>query len=159
MNIYELTGYALQLKELLDSDEIDEQTFSDTLEGIGADDKVDSYCMIIRELESEIGAREAEARRLAELNEKAKKSIERMKGALAGFVSATGKPKIHTPLFTVSYRRSEAVEVFDESLIPEDYIKISVKKAPDKTAIKAILKSGGEVAGCVLRENRNLQIK
>lgn len=59
----------------------------------------------------------------------------------------------------MSYRRSEAVEVFDESLIPEDYIKISVKKAPDKTAIKAILKSGGEVAGCVLRENRNLQIK
>ena len=67
MNIYDLTGYALQLKELLDADEIDEQTFSDTLESIGADDKVDSYCMIIRELEAEIGARDEAAKHLAEL--------------------------------------------------------------------------------------------
>lgn len=159
MNIYDLTGYALQLKELLDADEIDEQTFSDTLESIGADDKVDSYCMIIRELEAEIGARDEAAKHLAELNEKARRSIDRMKQALDGFVMATGKPKLHTPFFTVSYRKSEAVEVLDESLIPEDYIKVSTRKAPDKAAIKAILKNGGEVAGCVLRENRNIQIK
>lgn len=159
MTIYDLTGHALQLKELLDADEIDEQTFSDTLESIGADDKVDSYCMIIRELEDEIAARDALAERLKILNEKAKRNIERMKQALDGFVTATGKPKIHTALFTVSYRRSEAVEVIDESLIPEDFIKVSTKVTPDKILIKAALKSGEKVAGCVLRANRNIQIK
>ena len=159
MNIYELTGQALRLRELLEAEEIDEQTFSDTLESIGADDKVDSYCMIIRELEAEIGARDEAVKHLVELNEKARRSIDRMKQALDGFVTATGRPKLHTPFFTVSYRKSEAVEVLDESLIPEDYIKVSTKKAPDKVAIKTILKNGGEVAGCVLRENRNIQIK
>ncbi len=43
MNIYEMTQQAEALYELLCLGEIDEQTFNDTLEAIGTDDKVNTY--------------------------------------------------------------------------------------------------------------------
>lgn len=43
MTLYEMTEAARQLKALLEADEIDEQTFSDTIEAIGADDKINAY--------------------------------------------------------------------------------------------------------------------
>ena len=53
MTLYEFTGAAKDLYALLENDEIDEQTFHDTLEAIGAEDKVESYCQIISQLEAD----------------------------------------------------------------------------------------------------------
>ena len=76
MTLYEMTEAARQLKALLEADEIDEQTFSDTIEAIGADDKVDSYCKIIRQIEAEMIARKMEVERLKAMNDRAEKAIE-----------------------------------------------------------------------------------
>ena len=53
-----------------------------------------------------------------------------------------GKP-ISIGTFTLSYRKSEAVKIEDESKIPEDYLRIPEppKPAPDKTKIKEALKA------------------
>lgn len=45
--IYEMTEQAQELLELLTDGEIDEQTFLDTIEGMGAIDKVENICKVI----------------------------------------------------------------------------------------------------------------
>ena len=96
MTLYEMTEAARQLKALLESDEIDEQIFNDTIESIGAGEKIDAYCKIIREYEAEIAERKSEIERLRTANDRAEKAIDRMKSALDGFMTASGqrtKPK------------------------------------------------------------------
>lgn len=159
MNIYEMTGYAQELMELLNAEEIDEQAVADTLEAIGADEKVDSYCKIIRSYENDIVGIDTEIARLKVRKERAEKNIDRMKQALDGFMQATMQDKAKTKLFTISYRPSSAVEVLDESLIPACYIKVKTTTAPDKIAIKKVFDGGGTVEGCILRKNKNIQIR
>ena len=159
MNIYEITGYALELMEYLDAEEIDEQTVADTLEAIGADEKIDSYCKIIKSYENDISNIDNEIARLKARKDHAEKNISRMKTALDNFMQATQKDKVKTQLFTVSYRKSTSVEILDQERIPLQYRKVKIEESPDKSAIKKILSEGGTVAGCQLKENKNLQIK
>lgn len=159
MNIYEMTGYALELMELLDAEEIDEQTVANTLEGIGADEKIDSYCKIIENYKSDISGIDEAIARLKARKERAEKNIDRMKQALDGFMQATRQDKAKTKLFTVSYRKSTSVEIIDEDLIPHDLIKVKTTTAPDKALIKKILDNGGTVDGCILKKSKNIQIK
>jgi septal ring factor EnvC (AmiA/AmiB activator) len=159
MNIYEITGYALELMEYLDAEEIDEQTVHDTLESIGADEKIDSYCKIIKSYEDDISNIDNEIARLKARKERAEKNIDRMKAALDGFMQATRQDKAKTKLFTISYRKSTSVEILDQERIPLQYRKVKIEESPDKSAIKKVLSEGGTVAGCQLKENKNIQIK
>ena len=157
MNIYEMTGYAQELMELLNAEEIDEQTVADTLEAIGADEKVDSYCKVICTMEAEIAARKAVIDRMKLLNSRAEKNIDRMKQALDGFMTAVQKPKVQTTLFCVSRKKTQAVEILNENMIPSQFIKIV--PSVDKATIRKILMDGGKVAGCTLKENQSIQIR
>lgn len=159
MTLYEMTAQAQTLRDMLDADEIDEQTFHDTLESIGAEEKVNSYCQIIRSIESDNTAIKAEIDRLSKRVEHNKASVERMKVALDSFMQAAGKKKEKTPFFSVSYRRSQSVDVVDLAAVPAEYIKVKTETAPDKMAIKEALKNGQVVAGCQLKETESLQIR
>lgn len=53
MNLYEMTAAANELYALLTVDEIDEETVKDTLEAMGAEEKLESCCVVIRELEAD----------------------------------------------------------------------------------------------------------
>lgn len=159
MTLYEMTVQAQTLRDLLDAEEIDEQTFTDTLEAIGSEEKVNSYCQIIRELDGDNTAIKAEIERLKKRIEHNTGSIERMKQALDEFMVASGKKKEKTPFFTVSYRRSQSVDILNEADIPQVYIKVKTETAPDKMAIKAALKAGETIPGCQLKESESIQIK
>lgn len=67
--------------------------------------------------------------------------------------------KIETPIGKLSFSNSEAVEIFDESLIDEKFIKEKVEKTISKTEIKKAIKAGEEVQGARIIKNKNLQIK
>lgn len=159
MTLYEMTTQAQALRDMLDNEEIDEQTFTDTLEAIGAEDKVNSYCQIIRELDGDNTAIKAEVERLKKRIEHNTASIDRMKQALDSFMTASGKAKEKTPFFTVSYRRSQSVDILNEADIPQEYIKVKTETAPDKVAIKAALKAGETVPGCQLKDTESIQIR
>ncbi len=159
MTLYKMTEAARQLKALLEADEIDEQTFSDTIEAIGADEKIDAYCQIIREYEAENAARKSEIERLRTANDRAEKAIDRMKSALDGFMTASGQSKAKTALFSVSYRSAKSVRITDESRIPERFLIVKTTTAPNKTEIKRFISDGGTVDGAEIVENRSIQIK
>lgn len=159
MTLYDMTAQARELKDMLDAEEIDEQTFSDTLEAIGAEEKVNSYCQIIRELDGDNTAIKAEIERLKKRIEHNTASIDRMKQALDGFMTVSGKKKEKTPFFSVSYRKSQSVNILNEADIPQEYIKIKTETTPDKVAIKAALKAGETIPGCQLINSENIQIR
>lgn len=159
MTLYEMTEAARQLKALLESDEIDEQIFSDTIESIGAGEKIDAYCKIIREYEAEIAERKSEIERLRTANDRAEKAIDRMKSALDGFMTASGQSKAKTALFSVSYRSDKSVLITDESRIPERFLTVKTTTAPNKAEIKRFISDGGTVDGAEIVENRSIQIK
>ena len=159
MTLYEMTEAARQLKALLESDEIDEQIFNDTIESIGAGEKIDAYCQIIREYEAEITARKTEIERLRTANDRAEKAIDRMKSALDGFMTASGQSKAKTALFSVSYRSAKSVLITDESQIPERFLTVKTTTTPNKAEIKRFISDGGTVDGAEIVENRSIQIK
>ena len=72
--------------------------------------------------------------------------------------SALDGEKFKTAKVSVSYRKSESVEIEDISLLDDDYLKFKEPEA-DKTKIKAALKNGVSLEGVTLVEKNNIQIK
>ena len=70
-----------------------------------------------------------------------------------------GINKIKSETLQLSFRKSESVEVFDESLVDEKFKKVKTEISLDKTAIKNAIKNGEDVQGAKIVEKNNLQIK
>lgn len=159
MTLYELTANAAYLQQLLEDGDIDEQTFNDSLESLMIDDKVESICKVIRNLEAQAAAFKEEADRLAKKKQTAENGVKRLKESLVNFMVTTkNTKKITAGLFTVSLGSTKAVEVTDETALPECYLTPQPPKV-DKTSIGAALKAGAEVPGAALKENYHVRIK
>ena len=66
--------------------------------------------------------------------------------------------KFETARVRLSWRSSESVEVNGIDALPDEYLRFKDPE-PDKTKIKAALKAGVELKGCMLVAKQNLQIK
>lgn len=154
--LYELTGQFLDIYNM----ELDEETKLDTLDSIDwqidYENKVENYIKVIKNTEADVEARKNEIKRLTELNRADERKNERMKEALKDSMALTGHERVDTPLFKVSFRKSESVEV-DDLLLPEAY-KVATYK-PDKKRLKEDLKNGLEILGAELVERKNLSIR
>ena len=158
MNIFEMTVAANQLYDLLTSGEIDEQTFNDTLQAMGTEEKLESYCKVIRQLEADAEMLKAEKERIENKKKTVDNSIGRMKKAVMEFMKAQGSTKSSAGTFTVALSTSKAVNILDESKVP---VRFLVEQAPkiDKSAIRQELMSGAEIEGCELKVNEGVRIK
>ena len=71
--------------------------------------------------------------------------------------------RFETPKVAVSYRKSEAVEFYDEASFADFYADdetiVSTVRKVNKTAIKKLLKAGENVVGAYIVERQNIQIK
>lgn len=156
VTLYELTGQFLDIYNM----DLDDETKLDTLDSIDwqtdYEEKVENYIKVIKNTEADIEARKNEIKRLTELNRADERKNERMKENLKESMDLTGLDRVDTPLFKVSFRKSEAVEV-DETVLPEAY-KVATWK-PDKKRLKEDLKNGLEIIGASLIERKNLSIR
>ena len=158
MNIFEMTVAANQLYDLLTSGEIDDQTFNDTLQAMGTEEKLESYCKVIRQLEADADMLKAEKERIDKKIKVSENAVNRMKKAVIEYMKASGSTKSTAGTFTVALSTSKATKIIDESLIPKKYF---IKQEPkiDKKAILEMLKSGAKVKGCELQINEGVRIK
>ena len=154
--LYELTGQFLDIYNL----EMDEETKLDTLDSIDweteYETKVENYIKGMKNIDADVEARKNEIKRLTELNKADEKKKDRLKETLSASMALTGHERVDTPLFKVSFRKSQAVEV-DETVLPEAY-KVATWK-PDKKRLKEDLKNGLEIIGASLVERKNLSIR
>lgn len=156
--LYEMTAQATALYELLQAEEIDETIFNDTLEAMGAADKVESYCKVIKQLQNDVEMFKAEIDRLTARKKTTERGIDRMKNALLAFLQLSGQDKVKAGTFAVSTATTQAVQITDEGAIPRNYL---VEQPPkiDKIGIKNALKAGEEISGAELVKNTGVRIR
>ncbi len=164
MTLYELTEDYMNLLELAEDPDIDEQAFTDTLEGIeGAlEDKAEGYAKVIRTLEGDAAACDAESKRLRNKKQTIENNIKRMKAALQYAMQATGKTKFKTALFSFGIQKNPAAVVIDEGYIENIPDRFLIPQDPqiDKKAIKEALKAGEDLEGIAhLEQTESLRIR
>lgn len=129
------------------------------IDEIGQDEKrkIDAYGHFVTKLESE---RERLATIIKNLQNRKKSvecKIEGIKNHLLFVMNTFGKPKIEGEVFVARITKSEQVEITEEKLLPDEYMR--VKKEPDKTLIKDAIKNGTDVPGARIRPNQSVTIK
>lgn len=119
-------------------------------------DKLESVALWIKNLQADAQAFKAEKEAFAEREKKALAKVDSLKKWLA---SACDGQKFNTWRCAVTFRKSERVEILDETKIPQDYLTCKTTIAPDKAAIKEALKDGEIIEGCSLVTVMNPTIK
>lgn len=118
-------------------------------------DKVRNIALFIKNLKADAKAYKEEK----EAFYARQKAAENKAAQLENYLShALDGEKVKEKEFSISWRKSKAVNILDEKKIPSDYL---IQQAPkiDKAGIRAALKDGGEVPGAELKESVNIQIK
>lgn len=168
MTFFEINDKLFQIGKALDEC-VDEETgeiisekydeLADQLKALelAEADKTEGIALMIKDKAMFLNELKTEKKRLSERMETVGNEIDRMKRFLDEFV-LQGR-KFETARVRCQYRKTKAVEITDESLIPAEYIREKVTTAPDKTAIKEAIAGGDEVPGCNLRESNSLSIK
>ena len=80
-SIYDITGRAVALNEMANDEEVELEVFRDTLEAIEGefDDKIESYCKVIKNIEGEAAAIAEEVKRLNAKKKAIENNVDRMK--------------------------------------------------------------------------------
>lgn len=164
--LYELTGQRLALAKRLEELDMDSETIADTLEGESTEleAKIADYGYVIRNRRSFEHEITAEIERLTARRDAERARVNKIEEWLLTNMQACGITQIECPAFTVKVQHNpESVDIFDQSAVPFEYLRVPEPKppiaAPDKVAIKAALKAGQEVAGCALKRSVKLIIK
>jgi hypothetical protein len=165
LTLYELTAERLALQSKLTSMDFDEETIADTLEGSSADikNKMEDCGYVILNIKAHVKAIEEEESRLYARRKSAEKNLENIISWLLSSMIACNIKKEEFTSFTISTRKCPSTAIIDdEEKIPDEFLTVPDLPAPvpDKRKILAALKSGEEISGVHLEENKqNLSIK
>lgn len=162
--LYEIAAEYRQSVEKLADLDLDEQTIADTLESLGGEleVKAQNVVMFTRNLESTAAAIKEAETQMAKRRKAIENRVDGLKRYTLASMRAAGVEKIECPFFKLSIRQNPpAVEVFDERMVPSEFMKQPEPPAPApvKEAIKAALKAGQDVPGCRLTQSTRLEIK
>jgi hypothetical protein len=160
MNLYQITQEAQYLAALLETEELTPELEAELL--INQEQlqtKGINYAKVIANYQSESDAIDAEIKRLKTMKESRDKKVTWLTESLKKAMLVSGIEKIESPLFKISLRRSEAVEVEIPEALPVDWQVKKVTITADKVAIKKAIKEGYSITGARLVENFNLSIK
>ncbi len=156
MNLYEINNAILgcvddETGEVLDVEKLK------TLE-MEQVTKIENIALWIKSLDYEAEAIKKEEEVLAERRKAKVKKVEQLKEYLASTIAGQ---KYSTPRMQIGWRKSQSCKIIDENAIPDKFVKVEVVKtlSIDKTAIKKAINSGEVVAGAVVVEKQNVQIK
>ncbi len=151
-NLYEIDAQIMACVDFETGEIIDEEKLQ-ALQ-LEFNQKIEGIALWIKNLLAEAKMIKEEKDNLAGRQKSCENKAESLKRYLS---SALDGEKFKTAKVSISYRKSESVEVEDISLLGDDYLKF--KPEPDKTKIKEALKSGVELQGATLVEKNNIQIK
>ena len=159
-NLYEITREALELASLLETEELTPELEAMlVINQEKMEVKVNNYAKVIANIQSDSDAIDQEIKRLKAMKESKDRAITRLKDAVREAMLVSAIDKIESPLFKLSLRRSESVEVDIVEALPSQFVNIKNVITADKIAIKEAIKRGENITGARLIENFNLQIK
>lgn len=142
--LYDLVGEYNELHAMMCDPEIDEQTILDTLEAVKGEleIKAEGYVKVIRQLDAEAKALDAEAEFFKEKATVRKNNIKRMKEALCAALIATGhddKAGLAAGEFTLKVQNNGGIQPLKiTGDVPSNMMKIIYE--PDNDKIREFLK-------------------
>ena len=173
MKLYELAE-AYRSIEALMQEEGDgwEKALDDTREEIGV--KLVNIAKLVREIEAEGKAYQAEANRMTAHFQSAVNRVDRLKAYAQTHMEALGLDKVQGDVIGLRLQKGPPqVEVVSEGLIPSNFIRGTIIRplnelpeelqteairAVDKRAILDVLKSGASVPGTEVVQRKHLRI-
>lgn len=159
--LYELKGRQREIElELQHTDDVElRAALIDELDCLNEsiDDKLNAYCIVYRNIEGEKLALEKEIERLEHLYQRLSASTTSITSRLSKLLGEGNKWK--NTLHSISWRKSSAVRVNDEKLIPASYMREVLYYEPDRKQILQDLKAGATIPGAEIEERQNLTIK
>lgn len=164
--LYEITGNILTLQELLENPLDDEDVLKDTLEAVQGEYeyKLEAYCKVIKNMETDIEAFKMEAKRLSDKAKMLEKNKDRLKKVMFDSMKATGTDKVKGQLFTIAIQKNGGkIPVIMAPGTTTDHLPdalVKVVESPDLEAIRELLEAGKVVEGFTLGERgESLRIK
>jgi uncharacterized protein YrzB (UPF0473 family) len=167
MNLFNITQEQRSLISLLEENggEVNDEILEDlAIRRENFEHKAEAYAYIILKMEAEAEMADTEMKRIQAIKKTkeniAKRLKETLRDALMVFGNEdpkSGIKRYETPLFKIATRRSESVNIVDESLIPESYW--AIKREVSKSSISSAMKAGEEVAGAEMKVNYSVQIR
>ena len=157
MKLYEIEDAILNCLDPETGEIIDEALFDEL--NLKREEKIENMLLAVKNLTAEAKAIREEEFNLAKRRKVAENKAECLKNFVAGILDGMN---FKTPRVVATWRKSEGVVVGSVSDLMknnlDDYLKYK-EPEPDKTKIKAALKSGVNVPGCYIEERNNLNIK
>lgn len=149
-SLYDITGRTVGLMELAEDEDIELDVFKDTLEALEGeyDDKIESYCKAIKNIEADAKALDEEAKRLTTKRKHLENAVERMKQAMFESMKQLNKTSAGGKVLKASIQKNGGklplvLDDIDAYLLPEDYRKVEYKA--DNEAIRKALDEGKEL--------------
>ncbi|MEG2687702.1 MAG: siphovirus Gp157 family protein [Clostridia bacterium] len=121
--------------------------------------KIDNIASFIKNLEAQNVAIKEQEVAFAERRKSKEKMILRFQNYIKNSLLQTGDTKFETTNHALSFRKSTTVEIVENAIIPQEYLRQKTTIEPNKTALKEALANGELIDGVTLKENYNLQIK
>lgn len=138
----------METGEIIDTEKLEQLT-------VDRDTKIENIACWIKNLSAEAEALKVQKQIFADRQKTAENKMESLKKYLSGYLDGE---KFSTSKVAISFRKTARVNVTDITKIPEKYLKYA-EPAPDKTAIKAAIKEGVDVAGAEIVEGQSISIK
>ena len=153
MNLYEIDAEILgcvyiETGEIFDVDKFEELSLT-------RDAKIENICLWIKNLKAQAEALKAEKESFAQRQKAAETKMESLKRYISTYLEGTA---FESAKVKVSFRKSEAVEIMEGAVIPDEYLRFKEPEV-NKTELKAALKKGVQIPGVSIVENQNIQIK
>lgn len=160
MNLYQITTTHLTLLDTIieAGGELTPETEAALqLSEMSIQQKGINYARFIRHLEAEAEEIKCREKELSEMRKVRENTADRLRNALSEAMQVMNIEEIKEGTHKINFRKSKSVEVFDESLIPNEFKKFV--PSISKTDIKKAIDSGQDVPGATIKENKSIQIK
>lgn len=136
---------------------IQEQLRRDELE---IKDKSDCYGHVFKKIEAWSNEVDNEIKRLQARKKSFLSQLESLKYRISSAFELLNIDKLKTALFTIGFRQSSSV-VIDCPIeaLPDNYIRTKTTIEADKIALKDAIKSGKEIPGVSIKQNKSITIR
>ena len=164
LRLYEIQqGMIDTLDIFLESDgsDLDKENYSEIMLFLRDElkNKSSSLLKYIQDLQAKSKIAKEESDRLLKLSKARLNKAERLKSYLVSTLQALEMKKIETDLGSYGLRRSSAVDVYDITALPEEFVRVTEERKANKEKIKEYIKANGELKGARIVDNYSLQIR
>lgn len=150
--LYELTGAWRELYDMADDPDMNPDAWFDTMEGLEGEieDKAEGYAKLLKQLEADQAALDAEAARLKDRASVVGNKVKRIKERLKESMEALDKTKIQAGIFTFAIQKNGGkapIEYAPDMKVGELPLEYLTFPAPtiNSDAVRAALDAGTEL--------------